>query len=440
MKTMARNAGISRDITNKSERVTSITRMMAARVPPEVIAQITGHRNLKTLGRYDKVAFLKAQATQELLRHPYHPETHQMLTFEYHSEKVMREYHQWQVSNGISVDVDDVGTRVDTVNSGMDFEDNPNDISTFVEPENFEDVNFGIERAEDENVNPVVMEERVLLGRGFPSIPDIPINGRGSVIHVSSSSNQNSGFAQFASHIRPLVNQQFGGDNQGSNEQPRFFPRPIAPYPSGNSYPPVTQHAIHTPHLPICPPPTLFNSTGKTCLPVRRPYLPTHRPYPPVHTPTRDNARCSNRPLAYPPQFNLDQAPICGVNNLLVHQDSHGRPYRPQHLDSNPSHFRNWNQRPTYGNRNILHELEPISEVKMAPLIRTPSPSTPPGFILASENIKQRALIFPTSSPMKMQNYPYNGGQDIQRKGLASNTSSSGNFFISNTMLIFQFI
>ena len=60
MKTMARNAGISGDITNKSGRVTSITWMMVARVPPEVIAQITGYRNLKTLGRYDKVAFLKA--------------------------------------------------------------------------------------------------------------------------------------------------------------------------------------------------------------------------------------------------------------------------------------------------------------------------------------------------------------------------------------------
>ena len=144
--------------------------------------------------------------------------------------------------------------------------------------------------------------------------------------------------------------------------------------------------------------------------------------------------------MSYPPRLNLDQAPTCGVNNLLVHQDSHGRPYRSQHLDPNPSHFGNWNQRPTYGNRNILRELEPISGVEMAPLIRTPSPSIPPGFILASENIKQRALIFPTSFPMKMQNYPCNGGQDIQGKGLASNTSSSSNFFISNTMLIFQFI
>jgi len=44
----------------------------------------------------------------------------------------MREYHQWQVSNDISVDIDDVGTRVDTINSGMDFEDDPDDISAFI--------------------------------------------------------------------------------------------------------------------------------------------------------------------------------------------------------------------------------------------------------------------------------------------------------------------
>lgn len=43
MCTMAKNAGVEGDITNKSGRVTSITRMIAARVPLEVIAKISGH-------------------------------------------------------------------------------------------------------------------------------------------------------------------------------------------------------------------------------------------------------------------------------------------------------------------------------------------------------------------------------------------------------------
>ena len=48
MSTMAKNDGLTRGITNKSSRVTLVTRMLAARVPNDVIAKITGHRNLKT--------------------------------------------------------------------------------------------------------------------------------------------------------------------------------------------------------------------------------------------------------------------------------------------------------------------------------------------------------------------------------------------------------
>ena len=84
MKIMARNAGIERDITNKSGRVTSITQMLAARIPPEVIAQITGHRNLKTLSRYDKIVILKAKAAQNLLHDAYNLVTNEMYDFDYH--------------------------------------------------------------------------------------------------------------------------------------------------------------------------------------------------------------------------------------------------------------------------------------------------------------------------------------------------------------------
>ena len=97
MKIMARNAGIEGDITNKSGRVTSITRMLAARIPPEVIAQITGHRHLKTLSCYNKIAILKAKATQNLLRDAYDPVTNEMHDFDYHYNLVMQEYHRSQV-------------------------------------------------------------------------------------------------------------------------------------------------------------------------------------------------------------------------------------------------------------------------------------------------------------------------------------------------------
>jgi hypothetical protein len=33
--------------------------MAMAQVPPEVMALTTGHRNLKTLGRYDRSVYLK---------------------------------------------------------------------------------------------------------------------------------------------------------------------------------------------------------------------------------------------------------------------------------------------------------------------------------------------------------------------------------------------
>ena len=46
-KKMAKIVGIDGDITNKSGRVTSISRMCVAQVPYDVITSITGHRNEK---------------------------------------------------------------------------------------------------------------------------------------------------------------------------------------------------------------------------------------------------------------------------------------------------------------------------------------------------------------------------------------------------------
>lgn len=50
---MARNAGISGDITNKSGRATAISRMSMAGVPKSIICGVTGHKNPNMLDRYD---------------------------------------------------------------------------------------------------------------------------------------------------------------------------------------------------------------------------------------------------------------------------------------------------------------------------------------------------------------------------------------------------
>ena len=84
MKKMAQSVSVTKDITNKSGRVTSITRMAIAQVPPEVMAMTTGHRNLKTLNRYNRSVYLKHFVAQALLRHPYDEDTCDLLDFDWH--------------------------------------------------------------------------------------------------------------------------------------------------------------------------------------------------------------------------------------------------------------------------------------------------------------------------------------------------------------------
>jgi hypothetical protein len=66
MKQMTQSIGIDKDITNKSRCVTSITKMVITEVPPKIMALTTGHKNLKTFGKYNKNIFLKHFATQAL--------------------------------------------------------------------------------------------------------------------------------------------------------------------------------------------------------------------------------------------------------------------------------------------------------------------------------------------------------------------------------------
>lgn len=58
MKAAARGAGLQGNITNHSVRKTSISRLMDAEVPANYVAQLSGHKNLKSLDSY-KVASIE---------------------------------------------------------------------------------------------------------------------------------------------------------------------------------------------------------------------------------------------------------------------------------------------------------------------------------------------------------------------------------------------
>lgn len=65
---MASAAGLIGDYTNKSGRVTTITRMCIREVPPDAIASNTGHKNFASIQRYDRSKALKTRAAQTLAR------------------------------------------------------------------------------------------------------------------------------------------------------------------------------------------------------------------------------------------------------------------------------------------------------------------------------------------------------------------------------------
>ena len=199
---MARNAGIEGDVTNKSGRVTSITRMLAARVPPEVIAQITGHRNLKTLSRYDKIAILKAKAAQNLLRDAYDPVTNEMHDFDYHYNLVMQEYHRSQVGC-TQVELDDLNMEAPDETEEFDGLDDPNDPIAFSD-----DCNDNLARGDESDAAHVIdtivsSHSGNTLSRHSPSVP-LPTVGdyKGSTIHNPDSSKFPRPFTNSATTTR----------------------------------------------------------------------------------------------------------------------------------------------------------------------------------------------------------------------------------------------
>ena len=71
LKQMAITVGVVGDVTNKSGRVTAVTRMAIAGVPRPTMAQITGHRSLSSLDKYDRTREINTQAAHVASRNPY---------------------------------------------------------------------------------------------------------------------------------------------------------------------------------------------------------------------------------------------------------------------------------------------------------------------------------------------------------------------------------
>ena len=67
MKTAARGAGLQGNITNHSVRKTCISRLMDAEVPVNYVAQLSGHKNLKSLDSYKAASVEHQRKTSYVL-------------------------------------------------------------------------------------------------------------------------------------------------------------------------------------------------------------------------------------------------------------------------------------------------------------------------------------------------------------------------------------
>jgi len=93
------NAKIEGDFTNKSGQVTAITHMLIAQAPRDIITRVIGHRNDKTLARYNQSAFLKQKVAQALSRQLYDTTTGGTLNFDGHYQKELQGWHCKQILN-----------------------------------------------------------------------------------------------------------------------------------------------------------------------------------------------------------------------------------------------------------------------------------------------------------------------------------------------------
>jgi hypothetical protein len=88
LKSLGKIVGIDTDcFSNKSGRVTLITRMAALGVPDEVGMMVSGHYTANGYGRYDRTKDLKMEAANLVSRTP-------QLSWENAMEKVSKKFHE----------------------------------------------------------------------------------------------------------------------------------------------------------------------------------------------------------------------------------------------------------------------------------------------------------------------------------------------------------
>ena len=68
MSKMAKKAGLVGKITNHSLRRTSLTTLMQAGVPPTIVAQLSGHKNVGSLSRYTTASLQQQRMMSEILQ------------------------------------------------------------------------------------------------------------------------------------------------------------------------------------------------------------------------------------------------------------------------------------------------------------------------------------------------------------------------------------
>lgn len=91
---MAKACDIIGDFTNKTGRVTTISRMCALQVPRSTITRSTRHKCEKTIDRYDDTIAMRHNASQELLRTPYNPLIGEARDYQYYFDKELERYHE----------------------------------------------------------------------------------------------------------------------------------------------------------------------------------------------------------------------------------------------------------------------------------------------------------------------------------------------------------
>ena len=68
MSRMAKKAGLVGKLTNHSLRRTSLTTLMQAGVPPTIVAQFSGHKNIGSLNRYTTASLKQQRMMSDILQ------------------------------------------------------------------------------------------------------------------------------------------------------------------------------------------------------------------------------------------------------------------------------------------------------------------------------------------------------------------------------------